>query len=41
MGKRAGVAPRIRPLIQEAMVDAYTQDEQEVGFLTGMQDDLT
>lgn len=38
MGKRAAVNPRIRALIEEAIVDAYTEDEQEVGFLTMMQD---
>lgn len=41
MGKRAAVNPRIRALIEEAIVDAYTEGEQEVGFLTMMQDRIS
>ena len=34
------VSPRIRELIEEAIVDAYGDAEQEVGFLTMLQDNL-
>ena len=33
-------SPRIRELIEEAIVDAYGDEEQEVGFLTMLQDNL-
>jgi len=34
------VSPRIRKFIEEAIVDAYGDEEQEVGFLTMREDNL-
>jgi hypothetical protein len=34
------VSPRIRELIEEAIVDAHDEEEQEYGFLNMLQDDV-
>ena len=41
MAKARKGAARIRKLIEEAVVDAYTEDEQEMGFMVGMENDMS
>ncbi len=40
MAKKKDISPRLRKLIEEAIVDAYGDDEQEVGFLTMLEENL-
>jgi len=40
MTKKKGISPRIKELIEEVIVDAYGDEEQELGFLTMLDENL-